>query len=417
MTPRRVSAREAIATVPPGARLVIGPGCGEPTTLLTALVDDAARLDGAQIHVGLHLGGYRFLRREPGPPLRLVTWLPTADLWTVATDDLVDVVPLRWGDIDEALAVRGMDVALIQVSPPDQHGQFSLGMSTSYTLDAIRHATHVIAEVSDETPRTRGAEVRADQIDLICDADLPARRIESATADPTAEAIASIIAPLIPDGAVVQAGVGAVPRSVVRELGRRGIGFSLYGLASDELVDLTCLVPIEPGGPSVIIGEALGSSRLAAHLHENPDVLFRPASYTHDPRVLSRWRPFVAINSGLEVDLTGQVNAEFVNGRQVSGPGGGPDFVEGSRLAIDSRSFLALPSSAANGRVSRIVPRLSAPVTLPRYMARTVVTEFGVAELFGRTLRERAAALIAIAHPDYRDGLAAAFEEDAHVVQ
>ncbi|MGK2850834.1 MAG: acetyl-CoA hydrolase/transferase family protein [Candidatus Limnocylindrales bacterium] len=414
MTPRRVSAREAIAAVPPGVRVVIGPACGEPTTLVEALVSDAARLKGAQVHVGLHLGGYPFLRREPGPPLRLATWLPTADLWKVATADQVDVIPLRWGDIDAALATRGMQAALVQVAPPDEHGRFSLGMSASYTLDVVRHADLVIAEVSDETPRTRGAVLRAEDIDLLCDADLPARRLEAAGPDPTAETIASIVAGLVPDGAVVQAGVGVVPRFVVRELGRRGAAFSLFGLASDELVDLTSLVPIEPGGPSAIIGEALGGSRLAAHLHENPDVEFRPASYTHDPRVSSRWRRFVTVNSGLEIDLTGQVNAESVNGRQVSGPGGGPDFIEGSRLAPDSRSILALPSTAANGRISRIVPRLSSPVTIPRFMARTVVTEFGVADLFGQTLRERAASLIAIAHPAHRDGLQAALEEDRH---
>lgn len=414
MKPRRLSAAEAIGTIGPGARIGLGPACGEPTTLVAELAAQAARLRGSQVHVGLHLGGYPFLATDTGSDLSLATWLPTPDLWDVAAEDRVEIIPLRWSEIPSALSARGVTVALIQVAPPDRSGRYSLGMSTSYTADLARLADLVIAEVSEETPTTHGPSLGWDEIDVLCDAEVPARRLGPLIPEPVAEAIAARLADLIPEHAVVQAGVGVVPRLLVRELGRRQMPFSAFGLATEELVSAS-LVPIEPGGPSAIVGEALGSRTLAEYLHDNPAVAFRPSSYTHDPRISGGLRRFVSVNSALQVDLSGQVNAEHLNGRQVSGPGGGPDFVEGARLAPESRSIIALPSAAAAGRVSRIVPRLEGPVTLPRSVARTVVTEYGIAELFGRSLRERAEALIEIAHPAHRDTLRADLEDGNHV--
>jgi acetyl-CoA hydrolase len=332
----------------------------------------------------------------------------------LARAGLLDVVPVHYSQLPQ-LFLSGacpVDVALIQLSLPDQSGRYSLGMANDYVLDIARRARVVVAEVNAAAPWSCGAALPDGvRIDHWIHSDRePARPVYAGGGD-FADRIAARVAALVPDGATIEIGVGLLPDRIVAALsGHRDLGVHT-GTIGEGLVDLVeagvvtnARKPIDAGRSVVAL--LSGGRRLAAFAHHNSELEVRPAAYTHAPATLAQLDGLVAINSALEVDLTGQVNAEMVDGRYVGGLGGLVDFCRGAAGAVNGRSIIALGSTARGETVSRIVPRLDrSPVTVGRSDVDTIVTEWGVAELKGRSLAERARRMVAIAHPDFREML------------
>jgi acyl-CoA hydrolase len=374
------------------------------------------RLRDLTILCGIHLGEYPFARPEHAA-LRTATWHMSPRLESAHRRGRVDFVPIRYFDLVTEFTHGGVwapDCVLIQCAPPDDGGYLSLGVSVSIALPAARRAPLVIAAVNPNMPRTRGqALLHESEIDIRVDVDEPLLEYPPPTVGDVERAIGRNVAGVVPDGATVQVGVGAIPQAVLEALdGHRDL--ALHSLLVDSSMRL-----IERGVVTgarkrfhrgrLDIGEVMGTRRLFDFVHENPLIDMEPASYTHDPEMVARIDRFVAVNSALEVDLTGQVTAESLGARQVAGIGGQFDFVVGASRSKDGASVIALPATTRtkNGIVSRIVARLApgARVTTPRFVADWIVTEFGAARLRGQGEKERAKALIAVAHPDFRGEL------------
>jgi acetyl-CoA hydrolase len=334
-------------------------------------------------------------------------------------DGRADFTPCFLSEIP-ALFTSGrlpLDVALIQVAPPDEHGFCSFGVEVGLTKPAAQCARLVIAEVNPRMPRTLGdAFIHISHLDAIVPVDYPLPEVQMAPANPLTERIACQVANLIPDGATLQTGIGAIPDAVLRHLhDRRDLGIHTE-LFSDGIVDLIQRGVINgerktlhPG--KVIAGFMIGTQCLYDFVHDNPMFEMHSTDYVNDPFVIARNERMVAINSAIEVDLTGQVCAESIGPRLYSGVGGQVDFIYGAARSKNGRPIIALPSThcSANGAgQSKIVPMLSrgAGVTTTRSLVHFVVTEYGVADLYGRTIAQRARALIAIAAPEFRADLA-----------
>ena len=407
-----VSASEATAALPSSGRAFVAPGCGLPTVLCDALGAVADRFRGLLVYAGLIFEPVRFLEADPDC-LRLVSLHPTGPTEPLITRGDADYLPLRYSQIPATFSRSGplpVDAALVQVSPPDGRGYCSLGVSVGTAAPIAREAPLVIAEINPRMPRTYGAGVlHVSEIDLAVEVDHPLLPLKPARVTETERSIAAHVAALTPDGATIQIGIGAVPQAILEALG----GHRDLGVHSGMLCD--GMVPLAEAGVlsgarktldpyKLAAGEVLGTEPLFEFVDGNPAVLMLPATQSHGLEYVKGQTNFVSINSALEVDLTGHVNAEWLDGRQVSGLGGSFDFVEAAMYAPGGLSILAMTSTAARGTASRIVPQLAAgtAVTTPRYCIDFVVTEFGVADLRAKTLRERAAALAAIAHPAFR---------------
>jgi acyl-CoA hydrolase len=313
----------------------------------------------------------------------------------------------------------GCDVVMVQVSPPDADGNHSFGLINDFIHLAVAKARVVIAEINEFVPFTHGDVVLpAAKIDCAVHVARTPVEVKPAQIGATDQAIARIVAGYIEDGAVLQVGIGAVPDAILRLLDdRRDLGVH-SGMIGDAVVDLieagvvtNALKPFDPG---VSITTALiGTKRLYDFAHRNPLIGVRSSAYTHDAGVLSRLDRFVTINSAVEVDLTSQANAEQSGAHYVGGTGGQVDFVRAGSRSRGGHSIIALPATANRGKISRITAGLSGPVTTTRSDIDVVVTEFGAAELKGQTLAERTRRMIAIAHPDFREGL----DQAAHTIQ
>jgi 4-hydroxybutyrate CoA-transferase len=360
------------------------------------------------------LGDYLFARAEASA-LRFATWHMSPRLEEPRRRGSVQFVPARYFDLVSIFNRGGPwapDCVLIHCAPPDAGGYLSLGVSVGVVLPAARQAPLVLAQVNPRMPRTRGnACLHRSQIDAWVEIDEPLLEYPRPPITEVERAIGRHVAALVPDGATVQVGVGAIPQAVLEALGSHR-DLALHSLLVDAAVDL-----VERGVVTnarkrlhrgrMDIAEAMGTPRLFEFIHDNPLVNMESSEWVHDPHVIARLDRFVAINSGLEVDLSGQVTAESLGPRQVAGIGGQFDFVLGASRADAGAAIIALPATGRDGAVSRIVPRLTAgaAVTTPRFLADWVVTEYGVARLRGKGERERAAALIAVAHPRFRDDL------------
>src|SRR5438034_937017 len=304
------------------------------------------------------------------------------------------------------------DCVLVHTAPPDAGGYLSLGVAVGVSLPAARTAPLVIAQVNPRMPRTRGnCWLHRSQVDAWVDVDEPLVEYPPPTVGEVERAVGRHVAALVPDGAAVQVGVGGIPQAVLEALdGHRDL--ALHSLLVDAAVGLvergvvTCAAKRLHRG-RMDVAEAMGTRRLFDFLRDNDRVNMESSEFVHDPEIVARLDRFVSINSALEIDLTGQVTAESLGGRQVAGIGGQFDFVLGASRSRGGASIIALPSTGRDGSVSRIVPRLAAgaAVTTPRFLADWVVTEHGAAKLKGRGERERAAALIAVAHPRSREEL------------
>jgi 4-hydroxybutyrate CoA-transferase len=412
---RVTSASEAFGAIRDRARVYVSASCSTPFALLEQLDAERERWS----HLEIVAGNLR--RRLPvfahaGAPFHFTTLQASGalrDLWKTGH---VDVLPCRYSDFSRLFLAEGaypVDAALVHVSTPGPEGRVSLGVSVGSTADLVRSAPLVIAQMNPRMPYTFGAgEFPLDAFDFLVEAEAPIPEVPIAVADDDALAIAKHAAAEIPDGATLQFGIGAIPDAILRALSaHRELGIH-GGMINDACVDLVEAGVMTGsrkrfGRGRMIAAEVIGTQQLYDWVHRNPALQMAPANCSHGAAAVADCPDFVAINSAVEIALDGAVNAEAIGPRLVSGPGGQPDFAIGASLGAAHQSILAFPSTAASGKISRIVPRLhpEAPVTLPRFLVDRIVTELGVARLRGLPLRARAEALARIAHPDFRDGL------------
>jgi 4-hydroxybutyrate CoA-transferase len=414
-SPRTMAADEALGLLHSGQRVYVGGGCGVPTPLLEALVARAPLLHNVEIIHMLTAGPDPTTAPEYGDAFRHNALFIGPNLRRAVREDRADFTPVFLSEIPRLFrsGLLPLDVALIQVSPPDQHGFCSLGVEVGCTLTAAQLAPIVIAEINARMPRTLGDSfIHISHITACVESDRPLCEAPMGDCDRVAERIGQHIAERIPDDATLQLGIGAIPDAVLRSLrGKRHLGIHSE-LFSDGIIDLVEAGVIDGEAKTLhrgklVAGFVLGTRRLFDWVHNNAMVELHPTEYVNDPFVIAQHRRMVAINSALQIDLTGQVCADSIGPRMYSGAGGQVDFIRGAGRAEEGLPIIALPATAKGGQVSRIVPMLEpgAGVVTSRYDVHTVVTEYGVAQLYGKTLAQRARALIAITHPDFRDRL------------
>ncbi|MYB21664.1 MAG: acetyl-CoA hydrolase/transferase family protein [Chloroflexi bacterium] len=409
------SAERALRQIPDGARVVVPPMSATPVGLLDAL--DEMRDGWTEIEIATgSLFEHVAPLDHPHQPFRFSTYQTSGSLREVEAAGALEHIPATYAQVPGLFRQEGplpADTILIQVSEPGPEGLYSLGTSVGGIVDVVRTAPLVIAQVNPNLPYSFGAaELRREEIDWLVSLESPVLELRRSEPGALEREIAGAVAELVTDGATLQFGIGGVPEAIMGLLDdRRDLGIH-SGLISDGVMGL-----VESGAlngarkataPELIITtEAAGSAEFFRWLDRNPAVCMAPAGYTHSLDVLARQTNFVGINSAVQVALDGTINAESLGARQISGPGGQPDFAAGAMLN-GGVSVVAMPSTAARGRVSRIVRRLDSEsvVTTPRTLADRIITEFGMAELAGRTLGQRAEALRRIAHPDFRDDLA-----------
>ncbi|HMI84296.1 MAG TPA: acetyl-CoA hydrolase/transferase C-terminal domain-containing protein [Polyangiaceae bacterium] len=410
-----VDADTALAHVESGQQVFVQGAAATPSVLLEALARRGKDVAGVGV-VHLHTEG-------PAPHLdrameghlhhRALFIGPNAR--EAVNEGRAEYVPVFLSDIPRLFRRRDIpvDVALLNVSPPDAHGFCSLGTSVDVTLAAAECARIVIAQINPSMPRTHGdGFLHVSRIDFGVAIDqAPYARAESAIGD-VERKIGALVAELVPDGATLQLGIGAIPSAVASALeNKRDLGIHTE-MFTDAIIDLVEKGVItgarkEINRGKIVSSFVLGTQRLYDFVHDNPLVELRPADYTNDTAVIRRFRRMIAVNSAIEIDLTGQVCADSMGTRFFSGVGGQMDFLRGAAMAEEGRAMIALPSTAARGTLSRIVAMLKpgAGVVTTRAHVHTVITEWGVAELHGRGIAERAKALIAIADPRFREQL------------
>jgi 4-hydroxybutyrate CoA-transferase len=326
-----------------------------------------------------------------------------------------DYTPIMLGEIEKLFCSGEMpiDTVLMQLSSPDEYGYMSLGVGVDCTLNAARCARHVIAEVNRRMPRVHGDSfLHVSKVEAIVETDRPLLELKPEPFTELQARIGEHVASLIPDGATLQVGIGGIPDAVLACLGdKRDLGIHSE-MCSDGVIALIEAGVINGERKSihrgkVVVGFVLGTDKLFRFIHENPIFELHPTQYTNDPFVIAQNERMIAINSAIQVDLTGQVCSDSIGTRPYSGIGGQLDFIRGAARSKGGKPIIALPATAKNGTISRIVPMLDsgAGVVTTRADVHYVVTEYGVAYLHGKTLRQRAEALIAIAHPKFRDEL------------
>ncbi len=405
-----VQAGEAIRAVNSGDRIILPIGCGLPQTLVEALVADKDRLKGVEIIGGLQIS-YPYLAEGLEDSFTYRTWQCSPPIRNLLNKGTVKYIPMRQGDVPKVFSRQGkwpIDVAFVQVSPPDNHGYCSLGVSISHSLPTALESGTVIAEVNDQMPRVLGnCFLHISQIDHLVESSRPLLEYPPPKSVGNIDTrIGELVAELIEDGSTIQIGIGTIPEAISRCLGERK-NLKFFALGIDNIVDLAEKGALETGPGKLILCEILGTKKIFDFVHENAMVEGRSIGGTVNPRVVGNIDKFVSVLSAIEIDLSGQVNAETVNGKQVSAVGGSFDFLQGALFSERGKSIIALSAATPNGKYSRIVAKLplGSAVTAPRHCIQYVVTEYGVADLRAKTLGERADALISIAHPDFRDEL------------
>ena len=409
------TAGEALEIVRSGDRVYIHEGCATPEILVDALLRRAPDLHNVEITHMMTLGAADYTRPEFEGHFRHSGLFLGANVREAVAEGRADYTPIFLSEIEQLFSSGELplDVVLLQASPPDEHGYMSLGVGIDCTLTAARCARHVIAEVNHEMPRSLGDSfLHVSKVSAIVETSHPLLELEPPPFTALQRRIAEHVASLIPNGATLQTGIGGIPDAVLACLGdKRDLGIHSE-MCSDGVIPL-----IESGvingdrktlhRGKVVAGFVLGTRKLFQFIHENPIFEFHPTAYTNDPFVIAQNERMVAINSALQVDLTGQVCADSIGTRPYSGFGGQLDFIRGAARSKGGKPIIALPSTAKNGTISRIAPVLDpgAGVVTTRADVHYVVTEHGIAYLHGKTLRQRAEALIAIADPKVRDEL------------
>jgi acyl-CoA hydrolase len=409
-----VSASEAVAGIESGHRVFVHTAVAAPQHLIAALTARAPELRGVEI-CHLHTEGEApYARPEHRESFHVSAFFIGANMRGPIASGEADYVPVFLSEVP-ALFKRGvlpLDAALIQVSPPDAHGFCSLGVSVDATQAAVETARLVIAEINPRMPRTHGdGRVHVRDIDFGVEVESELPEMARPVLTDVERAIGANCAGLIEDGATLQMGIGAIPDAVLASLGGHqnlGIHTEMFSDGVIDLVESGVITGREKRvHPGVLVSSFLmGTRRLYDFVDDNPQVVMLGADYVNDTAVIRRNPKVTAINSAIEVDLTGQVVADSIGTRLFSGVGGQMDFIRGASLSPGGKPIIALPATTRKGG-SRIVSLLQpgAGVVTTRAHVHYIVTEFGVAELYGKTLRERARRLIAVAHPDHREQL------------
>jgi acyl-CoA hydrolase len=413
---RFVSAEEAVSVIKSGSRVFVHSVAAAPRRLIEAMTARAPELRVVEI-VSLHTEGPApYAAPELAKSFRVNALFVAANVRRAVEEGRADYLPVFLSEVPSLFrtGILPLDVALIHVSPPDRHGFCSLGVSVDVARAAVQTARTVIAQVNPRMPRTHGdGLIHVDQIDAMVEVDEPIYEQPPSVLTDQERAIGRHCAELVDDGATLQIGIGAIPQATLAALGdhhRLGIHTEMISDGVVDLVEKGVVTGeakrVHPG--KVVAGFAIGSKRLYDFLDDNPLVAMLDMAYVNDTAVIRRNPKVTAINSAIEVDITGQVCADSIGDRQYSGVGGQMDFIRGAALSEGGKPIIAVPSVTAAGE-SRIVSMLrpAAGVVTTRAHVHFVVTEHGIADLFGKNLRQRAAALIAIAHPSHRDALAA----------
>ena len=421
---------QAVASIPSGSKLSMGMAMAEPPALLRALAD-RAEADGIEdlriyYYEATRIAGDTILRYELNDRIRPYCMFVAATeraLIKRGIEDggrkVVNYVPSNFHQAVRLLTEEiGIDTFVMTVSPMDRHGHFSFGTGNDYSTKVARAAKRLIVEVNENMPRVNGAgaELHVSEVDAIVENHVPL--LELPVRAPTAEdeVIGRTIAGLVPDGACLQMGVGALPNLVCAQLkDRNDLGIHTEALCPG-LVDLVQAGVVNNRRKAIDWGKtvftfAMGQRDMYDFLDDNPAVESRPVNYVNDPKIIAQNDNVVSINATLEIDLTGACNAEHMLGHQYSASGGQLDFVRGAYASKGGKSIIAASSTAAKGKFSRIVPRLEGSVTTPRIDTHYVVTEFGAVNLKGLSSTERALRLIELAHPEFRDELMASAKE------
>src|SRR5499425_837846 len=406
---------EALRCVQSGMRVYIQPGCAEPETLVEALMRRAPEVHDVEIVHMMTMGAAPYVAPEMSGHFRHNAVFIGSNVREAINEGRADYTPIYLSEIEELFESGAMsiDVALVEVSPPDSHGFCSFGVGVDTTLTAAKCARYVVAQVNDYMPRTYGDSfIHVSDIDAVVESSRPLCELKKLVVTDMHVAIARHVAGLIEDGSVLQTGIGGIPDAVLPFLmDRKDLG------VHSELVSEGVIPLIEAGvingarknfkPRKIILGFALGSRKLFNFVDNNPIFEFHPTAYTNDPALIARNDNMVAINSTLQVDLTGQVCSDSIGNQFYSGIGGQVDFLRGAARSTGGKPVIAISSTAKKGSISRIVPMLSpgAGVVTSRGLVRYVVTEHGVAYLHGKSIRERAKALIEIADPRFIDQL------------
>jgi len=415
------TADEALRCVQSGMRVYIQPGCAEPETLVEALIRRAPAVRDVEIVHMMTMGTAPYVAREMEGHFRHNAVFIGANVREAINEGRADYTPVYLSEIEELFESGAMplDVALLEVSPPDSHGFCSFGVGVDTSLTAARVARYVIAQVNDQMPRTYGDSfIHVHKLDAIVESSRPLCALTKHEITDMHVAIARNVAGLIEDGSVLQTGIGGIPDAVLPFLmDRKDLGVHSE-LVSDGVIPLIDAGVITGARKNfkprkIILGFALGTKKLFDFVDDNPIFEFHPTAYTNDPAFIARNDKMVAINSALQIDLTGQVCSDSIGTYFYSGIGGQVDFLRGASRSKGGKPIIALSSTAKNGTISRIVPMLTpgAGVVTSRGLIRYVVTEYGVAYLHGKSIRERAKALIEISHPKFRDELYAYCEK------
>jgi 4-hydroxybutyrate CoA-transferase len=402
----------AVAAIPDDTVVAFPGSCAEPRRFFQAFRANVDRFRRLTVCSGLSLGSYEFLERGLGENFHYLTWQAAPAIRHLFRDNdrrKVSFVPLRLSDLTRVVRRGGPihpEVVVVQTTPPLADGTVSLGISCGPNPHLIANADLVIAEFNRNMPVTGGASrIPLARIDYALESDLPLATYDIGAPEPRDLAIVEHVLGLVPQRAWVQFGIGAVPDRVLARLADVA-GVNLYsGMLSQSLVEFFERCRHQP---RVVNGELAGDAALYAYCDGHPLLEMAPLSVTHNPAELARLERFVSINSAVEIDLMGQSNGETLGAVQISGVGGSLDYIEAAAQSVDGVSIIALPSTTAGDSRSKIVAALApgSVVTTPRFCIDYVVTEYGIAHLRGRSLWQRAEALIAIAHPKFRDELA-----------
>ncbi len=412
---RITTAAEAVAEIEDGSWLVCSHAAAGPQVVMRELVAQKERFRDLKIFHVLPLGYGDYLLPENASHFRHITTFAGGTSRAAINEGKADFIPAFFKDVPGLLGDRiPVDIAVLNVSTPDEDGFCSFGVSCDYACAAVNNARKIIAQVNECMPRvgSRANEVHISNFDRIVPCSDPPPEILAGNISDVEREIGRRCASLVRDGDTLQLGIGAIPDAVLGFLkDKKGLGLHSE-MISDGAMELIRAGVIDGSRKTFHQGKAVitfmfGSREFYDFMDGNPDIEMLPVNYVNAPAVIARNDNMVSINSCIEVDLGGQVNAESIGPKQFSGFGGQLDFVRGSQMSHGGRSIIAMPSTAAKGTRSRIVPMLArgAAVTTSRGDVDHIVTEYGIAALKGRTLRERAEALIAIAHPDFRDQL------------
>lgn len=424
-----LNSAQAIKKIRRGSRIFLGTGCGVPYHLVQELANHANQMADNEIVHLLTLGDTPSADSKFQTQFRHNTFFVSANIRDAVSDGRADYTPMMLSEIPDLFRQRRMplDVAMIQISPPDRYGYSSFGISVDITKAAAESADIVIAQVNDKMPITHGDSfIDIRDIDYLVPFNEPLREFQGDEITETVDLIGSYVARLVENESTLELGIGALPQSVCNNLldsGVRDIGIHTE-MFSDSLIPLIDAGIVTNKKKSINKGKviasfAMGSKKLYEYIDDNPFFQFHDTSYVNDPYVIGQNRKMIAINSALEVDLTGQVCADSLGPKFYSGIGGQVDFIRGAKRSPGGKAIICLPSTAVEGGVSRIVPRLSegAGVVTTRGDVDIVITEYGLANLQGKTIRERVLSLIAIAHPDFRNDLLEAAKKMQYVFE